>query len=477
MSLSNFMFNGVRKDYLMILKGKKLPTWAPIQREITEVPGRPGGVLVRSKTNVRTLTVPIRVVTTTQPNLQLLKEDLANWLITEEAEELIFDDEPNRTYFAVVDNELDLDELITKGRGTITFICPDAYKYGPVQTATINSPMTVANKGTAEAFPLFKIDVKKDITSVDIMKNEEEYLSVGEPDDVDKTKYKHVTKLLDEKMDTPSGWRSTTISVDNGAITGSITSTGDEFYVTNFGTGTAWHGPALLKSFSPAEDYIIRVHFNSYQERSTERGRSEVYFLAADGTVMGKLGVRHGSSSMKGSVYIVLRNGTASKNIVYREQAYMGRFYGYIELKKKGNVFYSKVVREKYITYSNPKKKVRKESYVFRDTTNRFDLTLAGVIPHIAAYSTNPPADRARIRRIIVERINPKSGDVPFSFEQGDSIEIDHQAGLITVNEIDRMDLKDFGANFFKLDPGDNALIIEPIDSISGTIEWRDRYK
>lgn len=475
-ALSNFTFNGERRDYITVLRGKNLPAWAPIQRELTAVPGRPGAVMTRTTTNVRTLSIPVRIKSDSFENLQLLKEDLAAWLVTDEPEELMFDDEPNRSYMAAVDQAFDFTEVVYMGRGTITFVVPDAYKYGPVKTAAIESPMVINSEGSAPTAPTFRLNIASTLTTVNILKGETEYMSIGQPADVEETAFAKTTKLLDDRATTLTGWGSTSIPLDNGAIGGDMLSSGDEFYATNYGSGVAWHGPARFRTFAVCEDYRVRVWFNNYVNKSNQRGRSELYLVSEDGTIIGKLEVSNKNSAMRPTVYCNIRNEADTKTILYKKDAYKGRFYGYIELKKEGINFTVTVVREPYTGDGGYKKKST-EVYRYKDTQNRFGKTLVGVVPHIGAWSSNPGANRARIRKIYVERINESSGDIPFSFIEGDTVEINHQTGLITVNDIDRMDLKDFGANFFKFDPGENTLIIEPIESISGEIEWRDRYK
>ncbi|MEC0166743.1 phage tail family protein, partial [Bacillus cereus] len=122
--MTSFKFNGIKKDYLFILMGFNRSAWAPIERDILTVPGHPGGYHLQTNTKLRTIEVPVIVKAKDQVDLQKKKEDLACWLIQDEPKELIFDDEAERTYMAMLDGETDLDELIFRGKGTIRFVCP-----------------------------------------------------------------------------------------------------------------------------------------------------------------------------------------------------------------------------------------------------------------------------------------------------------------------------------------------------------------
>ncbi|WP_427036650.1 distal tail protein Dit [Cytobacillus pseudoceanisediminis] len=134
MALNNgFTFDGVRKDYVMTI-GKKRTYWAPIRRDFITVPNRPGALLKDTTTDVRTVEVDIEISAISAEELRKNSEDLADWLLTDDAKELIFDDEPDRVYFAVVDGSFSPSEIVSHGYGTITFVCPDPYKYGAEET-------------------------------------------------------------------------------------------------------------------------------------------------------------------------------------------------------------------------------------------------------------------------------------------------------------------------------------------------------
>ncbi|PEJ56465.1 distal tail protein Dit, partial [Bacillus wiedmannii] len=155
--MSSFTFNNERKDFVQIAKGWKRPTWAPLKRNFLSVPGYPGARLLNTQTEMRVLSIPVGIIVPDGGNLELLKEEIASWLITDQPAELIFDVEPDRTYLAVVDDSFDPDEFVTLGIGTIKFVCPTPYKLGKVQTHTFTQSWSTeitsyfTNKGSVEA--------------------------------------------------------------------------------------------------------------------------------------------------------------------------------------------------------------------------------------------------------------------------------------------------------------------------------------
>ncbi|HDR4491174.1 TPA: phage tail family protein, partial [Bacillus thuringiensis] len=127
----SFTFNKIRKDYIQMLVGRKRPSWAPVKRKLVRVPHRAGALFLHTETEERRIDVPLVIkAKKDMADLQKVKEDLADWLYTEQPAELVFDDELDRTYLALIDGSVDLDEIINRGKGVITFVCPMPYKLG-----------------------------------------------------------------------------------------------------------------------------------------------------------------------------------------------------------------------------------------------------------------------------------------------------------------------------------------------------------
>ncbi|MEV5038867.1 phage tail family protein [Peribacillus frigoritolerans] len=169
--MKNFTFNGISKPYLSALKGSNRQPWAPIEWTFQEVPKRPGALPVKKNTGVRALPLPVFLKADSIEDLQKVKEDLAEWLIHDEPKPLIFDDEPDRIYYAVVDGSFDPDEILKWGQGVIPFICPDPYKYGEEESLILDdSP--IRNVGTLKANPVFSIKFMANITNYTVSVNE-----------------------------------------------------------------------------------------------------------------------------------------------------------------------------------------------------------------------------------------------------------------------------------------------------------------
>src|SRR5690606_28601055 len=161
----SFTFNGVKKDYLRVLVGLERPAWAPIEEEILEIPGRPGGIITKQHTTVRRLNIPVRVYKRGFDSLEELEEDLAAWLVSDEPKPLEFDHIPNRVYYAKVTGELIFTEHPQWADGVISFICPDPYKYGLEKEVIFPSDVVSLNyNGTAPNDPIFELEVIQPVT-------------------------------------------------------------------------------------------------------------------------------------------------------------------------------------------------------------------------------------------------------------------------------------------------------------------------
>ena len=65
------------------------------------------GLFINTETQERRIDVPIVIKAKKDiADLQKVKEDLAAWLVTKQPSELIFDDELDRTYLALIDGSL-----------------------------------------------------------------------------------------------------------------------------------------------------------------------------------------------------------------------------------------------------------------------------------------------------------------------------------------------------------------------------------
>jgi predicted phage tail component-like protein len=481
--MTSFTFNGERRDYVVVLRGRKRPPWASVQRNILKVPGLPGGYLQNTETDIRVLEVPVFIKGENLTHLQRVKEDLAAWLVTDDPKELIFDDDPTRTYYTVVDDTVDFQEIVRFGQGTIRFLCPDPYVYGPEKSVDIpngsgGQKTVVQNNGSADTYPKFTITVNQPITFFDII-SPNDYMRIGKPIKVDETPIEKEQIILNDNMASMTGWGNASY-VDGGTVTGTMSTNGNDFYASDYGVGASWHGPAVKKSLSePLQDFRIEAYLRQYnQDDPGMIGRAEVYLLDVNNVVVAKIAMMDawaGAKSNKAEIRLGdISNAHYMVNTTGKTNIWWNKFQGVLKLQRIGKRFYAYVAN---ITTDGRNQHFRTWSVGYTDANNKYQAPIAQVQLHLGKYGTYQVTSQA-FQRIRVYKINQNTEvEIPYIATSGDIIEIDHQKNLITKNGEDFLFAKDFGANFFALGRGQTEIEVNPAGVANVEMTFRERWK
>jgi predicted phage tail component-like protein len=121
-----------------------------------QIPGRHGSFLFSGELADRLIEVECVISKATLANLSAEIRNIAAWLYTTDRESLSFDDEPTLYYLAKTEGQIDLEQIASVGRFTITFRC-EPLAYGPEQQADfVSDQATINNPGTFEALPVFE---------------------------------------------------------------------------------------------------------------------------------------------------------------------------------------------------------------------------------------------------------------------------------------------------------------------------------
>jgi predicted phage tail component-like protein len=108
-------------------------------RTIT-IPGRPGVYYSGAEYGAREIRVEIVLSGESFSDIRAKVRDIAGWLKPDGIKSLVFDDEPDKTYLAVLSEGSEIEEIVYTGKGEITFICPDPYAFGAVRKQVIEAP-------------------------------------------------------------------------------------------------------------------------------------------------------------------------------------------------------------------------------------------------------------------------------------------------------------------------------------------------
>src|SRR5690606_13607059 len=161
------------------------------------VAGMDGAYLSQRRKPVRYLEVDITLKGKSFEDLRRRIDRLNEILDTgKEIVPITFDDESDRTYYGKLDTVVDRLEKSKIYQATLTFVCPDPYKYGPEKTVeTTSDTFIVENNGTAETEPIITLTAKE-LTTFAMISNGEEYMMVGRPIDVDELARPRFTTIL-----------------------------------------------------------------------------------------------------------------------------------------------------------------------------------------------------------------------------------------------------------------------------------------
>lgn len=480
-------FNGIKKDYVTTLRGKRRPAWAPLKRNLLSVEGMAGAHVESTDIQPRPINVPIVIESTNLIELQKMKEELADWLVTDEAKELIFDDEPDRVYFAMVDGDFDPEEIVKVGYGVINFICPDPYKYGSENSTDGVSSATFNVSGTVNSDPIIQCQVNEDTTFLSIGNGSDVNL-VGIMTDVGDVTVDPETKIFASEGDNLIGWvESSSESIEEVPIGGTLKTNGAAFYVDDYGSfPTYWHGPSMKKSISEAlTDFRIDVDLLMSVNYPNEAGIIMVFLLDANSQAVARLMLtkRYPSSSVvtpefragtRDNKFVLVKEGdgvTDSSTTGYYNYGY---FDGMLRLSRIKNQWTAKIFFKdlggNYEEHYN--------TWMWTDTQGIAPQPVTQVQVRILQREEYRPI-KQHINFIRVYRVNDVTeGQIPIIARAGDIIEFNHQNDIIKRNGEDITKDKAFIGKYFTLNKGQNTIVAEPADSISSiNVRWRDRWR
>ncbi|PGV63084.1 phage tail protein [Bacillus cereus] len=493
--MSSFIFNTQRKDFIQIEKGWKRPTWAPLKRNFLSVPGYPGARLLNTQTDIRVLSIPVGIIVPDGGDLELLKEEIADWLITEQPVELVFDVTPDRTYMAVIDEEFDPEEFVTLGKGTLKFVCPMPYKLGEVQTNTFTQNWSTeitsyfTNKGSVEAPPIIEIEAKKPSTFLDVWFGkyplERNYFRIGYPLTVEETTVQERERVLWDEMSSVVGWTPITGQVEEMKGTGSFKSRGGyALYCEDYGQEKGFHGALAKRSIpgGPLQDFEMETWVRLRSKSIGEMGRVEVLLLDEASNIVTRINMNdlYWDAEITKSYMRIGNAGTPNsiRKLVDTNGAHpntFNQFYGRLRVARRGNEWSVYVARFRDGTEIDDASFV--ERWIDETGNPMTERKVAQVMIAICKWDNNQPVDVIQIDDLKIWKVNKvPSNTKPYIFETGDKVIIDTERSLVTINGKDAINIKDIFSEFPKIIRGDNRIDIMPPD-VNATISYRERFR
>ncbi|ASZ66176.1 MULTISPECIES: distal tail protein Dit [Bacillus cereus group] len=485
--MSSFSFNDIRKDFVQIEKGWKRPAWAPVKRNFLSVPGYTGARLLNTQTEMRVLSIPVGIIVPEGSDLETMKEEIAEWLITGQPAELIFDVEPNRTYLAVVEDSFDPDEFVTLGIGTIKFICPMPYKLGPTRTVDFQTSASglianVQNKGSVESNPIIEVEVTKPSTFLDVW-NGTNYFRIGYPLKADQVPVERNQRVLWDEMGTTIGWTDVPKTEDMIGG-GKFKSDGYRFTAEYLGEPTVkgWHGCIAKKNIpqGPLQDFIMQayVHINSYHW--DQMGRVEIGLLDENSDYVARISMSDvqweaeqnsgfasvGNSKKPGGQVLINEHGDHPDTWT--------NFRGRLWLARTGNRWEAYI--SKFILGTEIDDAERFVVWFDENNVNMNKVTQVQI--SISQFSNNMFCSQMSIDDLKIWKVNMNTqNNPPYIFDVGDKVVIDTERSLVTINGKSAINLKDIFSDYPVIHKGSNKLEIMPSTVGTAKVTYRERFR
>lgn len=478
------IFNGVHSDTLNLLINSVERGLLPAQSaNLVKVAGKKGAYDFGSEADVRKFVITATLTASSIAALEDSLEEVAAWLYTSgENKELSFDSNGIVTYFGKLEGDTTITQLGMSAVLQFSFICSDPEGYGEEKTftkaASATETFSIVNEGTAEASPIFTLDFKKDASSIAIVGSEKSIL-VGTPQDVSKTVLPRTQLILKDRMDDPSIWTAGS-SVDGGVITGGFSTNGSSFNAAgDYGTGSAWHGVAGVRSLpEQLQDFRVRMLIGFKASHVDQMGRVEMYLLDVNGSAIAKISIQDSWKGVRQQLVEAragaLSGGTRFMHTIGNHSGHFNLMNdGVLELKREG------VRWTAYAAIRNGETGAEMAALYssWYDTESKYTGKVAAVQAHLGAYGTYAPVDHMYAGELYAYKLNNlTSTQTDQAFSNGDQLVIDCARGAVHKNGSLFIEELNPSSDFLSLKKGTNVLGVYPSDVADLSITFKNKY-
>lgn len=474
-------YNGYNLATLGTINQIKRNILPPNEISTLNIPARPGLLVLMKKHGARVIQVEMTLKGTTQEELVAKAETLGTVLDTMEDVEITFADEPSRTYYGMVQDEIDKDDVTNKlGKVKFSILCANPYKYGPEQTVTVDATNKVAvtNTGTVETFPVIEVTVNNPITFFSAVAPDD-YVLIGNPATLDNVQAPGWYRTLTDDLTTLTGWSAGTGGIDGGTVAGAMSLGTKGFKSTNFGAASGWHGPTMQKVLSEnLQDFVIRFWVQFDSSAANQSGRAELYLFDAANNNIGKISMVDYLQGFEAN-FPEVRAGAYGPGKYIMDGSKMSsrsrfnNFYGYIELQRIGKQFKAICMR-----YDTVKRRVFAgwETKMW-DSNNSFQSPLNKVMLHLGQHGTVAVPNMEILKVEVLKVVTASANEVQYIALAGDTLTVDCESGEIFRNGSPAQELYNPATTFISIPPGTTELAFLPEGDVSVELKYKGRWK
>ena len=474
--------------------GKNIPSFVKVNNIVNsilpsisqttmKINNKAGMVDFGNEIGTRSIQVMITIIADSITDLREKVRILANWLYYEEAKKLYILEEPSIYYMAKFTGDSFLNEILSIGQGTLTFICNDPFGFGEEKTysffPTSSVPYGFLNNGNTETYPKIEFDFMKDSTELSIISSDE-HLYFGNPIEAGiSIPTDQNPMIFNEEFSNLNGWTQG-ISVEDGAVAGNFISNGWSISMEDF-DGSAYPrfvGPSMIKSLPyPVQDFKIRCRMGLKGTKPEQLGRVHVYGLDSNGQRVFLQEFRDGNVK---AISPYARTIIGNKEVVATYGSYMGVWANgaedaFMDIARRGNEW------SIYYCLYDPVKKIQ-HTRLHKVWIDEKKLNMSKIVSlqiHIGKFSNVEKIPYMYFQTLKLYDESPvlAENEVPFAFKKNDNLMIDCESGMITLNGEEFYQYLDPSSKFIKMRKGMNGISISPYNVVTnGRVTFRERW-
>ena len=434
----------------------------PMKNTTQTVENRDGAALQYSAFEESTITIDYEINNYLSRDLSEFRRNMSGILGRKELQKLIFSDEPDKFYEAIIDGAQTLDEEFLKSTGTLTFLIPDGLAHSAAEktfSAAINSDgimeTTIVNNGTAP------VPISYEIT------NNHENGYIGIASEYGAMQYGYVDELdkeIRQKSETLINYQKATdfnaMTDGQGILTENFPKNGTwaTFYnylaLGNAGSGTSWHGASKMitlpaDSFGEvgAHNFLAQTQIWFETGRVPQTGLLEFVVGDEDGHHLASIHVIKSATTVNDARAIM----QIQLNEKFRYQFEPN--YKSVTSEGKGQMYIRKIGDQFEFLFGGVKHQVRIPGL------NKKAKSLTIFLGQFGNRGTGTLVNRMYFKNLVFRKDNVNYiFDIPNRYKNGDEIYIDGEASKIYKNGVYVGSDEMVGTKYFKAPPGETKV-------------------
>lgn len=409
-------------------------------------------------TTYKSKTIPMPFVAV--DDLESKYDELERILNVDEPKPLIFENLPDRMFYAIPSGNLDFDEISTIGSGTITWLIPDGLAHSISEkefVAEVNSDgileATIVNEGTESVPVNYEITHNHENGYIGII-SEHGAMQFGHIGEVDAEEQSSETLFeynADEMLaNMASGGTFSSSYANNGALTVNEHNNVRYLELTNAGSGTGWHGAGRYKDFpadsagnTGSKNWKVEAKLWYQSTKSSQTGAMDL--CITKGTqVIASMQIWDGDtgSNLTNIDMYVGSSKVATYKFNADANAWSNAEGGKIYIQKKDELF--------EFGYGNSKFQVNMDEYE--------DIIADRVQIFISQKGSRGYADMPWSCFESLSVRADGSGEVPNRYPEGSVVTIDGETGKFYVDEVPMLGDEIVGTRYFLAPPGETKV-------------------